>query len=137
RHVDERAFPGYYAVQFRDPGILAEFTATPRTGIHRYTFSGENQPHILLDVCSILGNKRVEGGSVILHPESGEVEGEVKTFGTFAGRYGGITVYFHARFDHPYSNFLISDGAVSFPGQSKGTGRVLILLLVPRPGRSV
>jgi predicted alpha-1,2-mannosidase len=125
RHEDERAFPGYYAVQFRDPGILAEFTATPRTGIHRYTFSGENQPHILLDVCSILGNKRVEGGSVIVHPESGEVEGEVKTFGTFAGRYGGITVYFHARFDQPYSNSLIRDGTVSFPGQSKGTGREL------------
>jgi hypothetical protein len=30
-------------------------------------------------------------------PDSGEVEGSVKTFGTFSGRYGGITVYFVAK----------------------------------------
>ncbi|MGC9355793.1 MAG: hypothetical protein ACP5D9_18245 [Mariniphaga sp.] len=35
-HKDEVAFPGYYAVQFRRQGILAELTAGERTGIHRY-----------------------------------------------------------------------------------------------------
>ncbi len=46
-HNDEKAFPGYYAVMLPEEGILAELTASEHTGVHRYTFSGEEQPHIL------------------------------------------------------------------------------------------
>ncbi len=124
-HEDERAFPGYYAVRLKDPSVLVELTSTMRTGIHRYTFSDGKQPRILIDVCSILGDKRVEGGSVTLHPDKGELEGEVKTFGTFSGRYGGITVYFFARFNRPYNQSLLWDGAKSLGGQLKAVGKGL------------
>lgn len=124
-HEDESAFPGYYAVRLKDPAVLVELTSSMRTGIHRYSFTGSKKPHILLDACSILGDKKVEGGSVIIHPERSEVEGEVKTFGTFSGRYGGIKVYFYARFDKPFSQSLILNGSDSFPGQMHGTGNNL------------
>ena len=45
-HKNEIAFPGYYAVKFTNPEILAELTATERVGVHRYTFSGNETPHI-------------------------------------------------------------------------------------------
>jgi putative alpha-1,2-mannosidase len=38
-HNAETAFPGYYAVKRRKPGVLAELTASEHTGVHRYTFS--------------------------------------------------------------------------------------------------
>ena len=125
KHADERAFPGYYAVRLQNPSVLVELTSTMRTGVHRYTFSGGKQPHLLLDICSILGDKKVEGGSVTLNPEKGELEGEVKTFGTFASRYGGIKVYFFARFDKSYSKSVIRDGLASLTDQLKGTGKNL------------
>ncbi len=124
-HADERAFPGYYAVRLQNPSVFVELTSTMRTGLHRYTFSGEKQPHLLIDICSILGDKKVEGGSVSLNPKNGELEGEVKTFGTFAGRYGGIKVYFFARFDKAYSKSVIRDGLASLPDPLKGTGKNL------------
>jgi predicted alpha-1,2-mannosidase len=125
RHEDERAFPGYYAVRLKDPSVLVELTSTMRTGIHRYTFTAGKQPHILLDVCSILGDKKVEGGSVAILPEKGELSGEVKTFGTFAGRYGGIKVYFFARFDRPFGKSLIWDGTKALTGQLNAEGKNL------------
>jgi predicted alpha-1,2-mannosidase len=47
-HDQEKAFPGYYAVDLLDFGIKAELTATKRVGIHRYTFpkDGDSQIHI-------------------------------------------------------------------------------------------
>jgi len=100
-------------------------TSTPRTGIHNYTFSGIGRPHLLLDICSVLGDKKVEGGSVSLNLEKGEVEGEVKTFGTFAGRSGGIKVYFLARFDQPFATAVIRDGQSELSGALKGSGKKL------------
>ena len=125
RHEDECAFPGYYAVRLKEPSVLVELTSTLRTGMHRYTFSGIKQPHILIDVCSILGEKRVEGGKVTLHPESGELEGEVKTFGTFSGRYGGLKVYFFARFNRPFIKTQLWDGLKSLEGQVNAEGKGL------------
>ncbi len=125
QHKNERAFPGYYAVQLKDPNVLAELTTTLRTGIHRYQFYGSKQPHILLDVCSILGDKKVEDGQVTIFPEKAELQGEVKAFGTFSGRYGGLKVYFFARFDLPFSNFTIWNGTTPIPDKSVGIGNKL------------
>jgi len=124
-HSSERAFPGYYAVQLEDPSVLAELTSTLRTGIHRYSFSGEKQPHLLIDICSVLGDKKVEGGGVEVDMVKGEIEGEVKTFGTFAGRSGGIKVYFFARFDHPFSTAVIRESKTSLAGSPRGQGKKL------------
>src|SRR5580700_10558011 len=38
-HKEEIAFPGYYALNLPESGVLAELTATRRAGVHRYTFS--------------------------------------------------------------------------------------------------
>jgi predicted alpha-1,2-mannosidase len=124
-HANERAFPGYYAVRLTKPDVLVELTSTMRTGIHRYSFSGKEEPHVMLDLCSVLGDKNVEGGTVRINPEKSEVTGEVKTFGTFAGRYGGIKVYFFARFNKSFTNSRIFDGTTFLMGKSDGTGKEL------------
>ncbi len=103
-HSDEKAFPGYYAVRLPKDNILAELTATPHVGVHRYTFPKGAEPHLLVDVTSVLGDKRCEDGVVMIKPETQELEGSVVTFGSFSGRYGGLPVYFAARFNKPFSS---------------------------------
>jgi predicted alpha-1,2-mannosidase len=49
-HVSEKASPGYYSVKLEDHDILAQLTATTRTGVHRYTFSNGGDAHIILDM---------------------------------------------------------------------------------------
>lgn len=49
-HNAEIASPGYYAVELQDFGILAELTATQRTGIHEYTFPKDENSKITIDL---------------------------------------------------------------------------------------
>ena len=49
-HNTEKASPGYYEVNLSDDTIKAELTTTLRTGFHRYTFSGEKDQFVILDL---------------------------------------------------------------------------------------
>ncbi|MDR2085054.1 MAG: GH92 family glycosyl hydrolase [Bacteroidales bacterium] len=49
-HNTEKAEPGYYEVILEDYNILAQLTATQRTGIHKYTFPEDEQQKIILDL---------------------------------------------------------------------------------------
>jgi predicted alpha-1,2-mannosidase len=121
-HHAEVAFPGYYAVHLPKPGVLVELTATPRVGVHRYTFSRPEIPHLLVDVSNALGGRRSAEGRVRVLPGAHEVEGSVRTFGTFAGRYGGIKVYFVARTDRPFSSFATWGGNEARVGRDFAEG---------------
>jgi len=105
-HKNEIAFPGYYAVWFHKQNILAELTTTERVGVHRYTFSGKKTPHILIDVSSSLGKGRTAEGEVHVL-ESGEITGAIRTFGNFTSRYGGLKVYFAARFSRAFTSHTL------------------------------
>lgn len=106
-HRAETAFPGYYAVRLPKDDVLVELTATPRAGAHRYTFSKNEMSHLLLDVTSVLGDRHCDKGKVRILSEAREIEGSVRTFGTFSGRYGGLDVYFVARFNRPFATHAI------------------------------
>ena len=121
-HSEELASPGYYAVNLPNIGTLVELTATPRVGVHRYTFSRSKTSHLLLDVMNALGGREGREGKVRVWPEAQEVEGAVRTFGTFAGRYGGIQVYFVARFNQPFASFSTWQGDTVFPNQTTAEG---------------
>ncbi|PUZ22999.1 alpha-mannosidase [Chitinophaga parva] len=49
-HDEEVASPGYYKVKLQDYDIMAELTASPRCGFHRYTFPASRESHIVLDL---------------------------------------------------------------------------------------
>ena len=121
-HTDELAFPGYYGVGLPKLGISAELTATKRVGLHRYTFSANQTPHILIHVTSVLGKGSSKSGNVRILPEANEVEGSVQTFGTFSKRYGGLKVYFVARFNRPIAEFSTWAGENSLTGNVVASG---------------
>lgn len=49
-HNTEIAKPGYYEVVLQDDNIRAQLTATPRAGIHKYTFPKNEKQRLILDL---------------------------------------------------------------------------------------
>lgn len=49
-HDTEIARPGYYEVLLADYGIQAQLTATPRAGVHKYTYPADKNQRIILDL---------------------------------------------------------------------------------------
>ena len=49
-HENEKAAPGYYEVLLSDSGVKAQLTATPRVGVHKYTFPEGKDGHLVLDL---------------------------------------------------------------------------------------
>jgi predicted alpha-1,2-mannosidase len=124
-HNKEQAFPGYYAVQLKKPDVLVELTATGRVGLHRYTFHGADIPRIRMDVSNALGGKRSEEGQVTLNPTTGELEGSIRTFGSFGSRFGGLKVYFVARVSAPVSSFGTWNESGFVIGRSTSSGNTV------------
>ena len=95
-HTTEVAQPGYYAATLRRYGTRVELTSTTRTAVERYTFPAHSRGNVLFDVSRNVegGSQRAEfhvidrrtlGGSVVIHDRR------------------GITVWFTARFDRPFT----------------------------------
>jgi predicted alpha-1,2-mannosidase len=124
-HENETAFPGYYGVSLPKRGITAELSATRHAGVHRYTFTGDQKPHLVIDVGSVLGKGRCENGSVRVLSESHEVEGSVETFGSFSSRYGGLKYYFVARTDQGFDEFGTWSGTEFTRGRAEGAGNAV------------
>ena len=77
-YKDEVASPGYFATRLTKYGILAEATATMRTGLSRFTFP-KGESHILLHLGEGLTN---ESGATVRFVNDTEIEGS-KLLGTF------------------------------------------------------
>jgi len=97
-HQHEQAAPGYYAVDLLDYNIHAELTATPRVGVHRYTYPAGQPAHVLLDLRSSIYNYpgKVLWSSLRIHPD-GTLTGMRETRGWAPGRQ----LYFAIRFSQP------------------------------------
>lgn len=77
-YTDETATPGYYANRLTRYNIRTEVTATPRTGMARFTFP-KGRANILLNLGEGLTN---ESGATVRRTAPNEVEGS-KLLGTF------------------------------------------------------
>jgi len=130
--ADELAEPGYYSVLLKDYGVRAELTATPRVAFHRFTFPGDREGHVLLDV----GNPQGESGPVldaaVRLVNDREVEGFVITHPRYINTYqpgAAMKLYFVARLDRSASAFGTFQGNDRQPRDSarfgKGAGMYL------------
>ncbi len=88
RYSDEHAEPGYYRVKL-ESGVIAELTATERTGQHRYTFPA-GPAHILIDFAHCKQESadepiRIEDASLALDAD-GTLTGSRQVFRWAEGR---------------------------------------------------
>lgn len=103
-HQTEKASPGYYRVVLEDYQIDAEFTATCRAGLHRYTFPEAEMAGILIDLThTIHGHQNPLHEIKVLNNQ--EIQGLKVTSGWAKNHY----VYFTAKFSKPFDARLYLD----------------------------
>ena len=100
----EIARPGYYAVSLSRYDIKAELTATPRVGMHRYTFPESEEAAIVIDL--------ENGGCWDRTTETYmKAEGDNRIVGYRRSRGWAANqwVYFVAEFSKPFAQFTLHD----------------------------
>ena len=103
--------------------LKAELTATRPRRFASLSLRCRHEPKILIDVGSALGRGRSEACEVHVFPDRGEVTGTARTFGSFSGRYGGLQVYFVARFRRPWKSFATWSGNSIVDGRAVAAGK--------------
>lgn len=101
----EQSRPGYYSIPLLRYGIIAEMTATPRVGMHRYTFPASEMAAIVFDL--------ENGGCWDEATETGmQAEGSYMITGYrfSTGWAKNQKIYFAAAFSKPFDSFTIHDG---------------------------
>ena len=108
--------PGYYSVPLRDRGVLVEFKATQRTGLHRYTFHSTGASHFVLDFSHSYNDPLSPVSDATL-----DIVGEDMVTGgrTVHAWAKGRKIYFAAQFSKPFSRAdCWQEGAV-LPGGTR------------------
>jgi predicted alpha-1,2-mannosidase len=118
----EQASPGYYRVKLDAYNILAEMTATPRAGFHRYTYPANKKSGIMIDLEHGIGDRTTESYIKILDTQT--VVGMRRSGGFIRDhRY-----YFCARFSKPFERVVsYEDSVVS--DKHLVTGKITKLLI--------
>jgi predicted alpha-1,2-mannosidase len=131
--INEYASPGYYTATLqRKPGdVIAELTATPHSGLHKYRFYTWDKrksfkANILIDASHVIGRaKGAKGGSTCTESEVHFYGQNMEGYGRFEGGWGGknpYTVYFSAALNMPYSEFGTYEDTLVKPGATTSTG---------------
>jgi len=112
-HDTEASSPGYYKVRLSDYDVLAEMTATPRCGFHRYTFSGT--PELLFDMGHGISDQATESYLRLIDERT--LVGMRRSSGFIEDH----RFYFCARFSLPVSEVsAFQDGEISDNKDVKG-----------------
>jgi predicted alpha-1,2-mannosidase len=104
---NEVAHAGYYAVELGDRGMIAEMTATPRTGVFRFWFPEGEPANIVVDPARGVSWVRNQAE----FPEelrTDEISGSAG-FGRFCVSSEGGRLYFVARLDRPADRVALVD----------------------------
>lgn len=105
-HNEEEATPGYYKVRLKDNDILAELTATTRTGVHRYTYPHGKEAMIYIDLDHSANKgswgRRIENSQIRVVDEY-TIEG----YRIITGWAKLRKIYFSMKFSSPIKNWEV------------------------------
>lgn len=116
-HARETAVPGYYSVQLKDFGVLAEVTASARCGFHRYTFPPGREARITLDLTH--RDQVLDSGLEFVGDR------EIRGWRRSRSWTQDQKVYFVARFSRPFRQWGIADPGGFTPSRAAATGTSL------------
>ncbi|GAC1641297.1 MAG: GH92 family glycosyl hydrolase [Ktedonobacteraceae bacterium] len=115
----ERAVPGYYSANLLPSPIKVELTTTPRVGIHRYTFPGNEDANILLDLGAVIqahsdwlpeNEMAYSIGGFVEWVTDTEVVGRADLQGGWGHRFP-YSVYFYTKFAVPTKQRIVANHA--------------------------
>lgn len=101
-HSQESAHAGYYKVFLKDPGVLAELTATNRVGFHRYTFPAGTKSNLVLDLVHGVSSDATE---TYVHKDGPR---SLSGYRKSNGWGGSRTVYFAITLSKPLSSLTLT-----------------------------
>ncbi|HZO13527.1 MAG TPA: GH92 family glycosyl hydrolase, partial [Polyangiaceae bacterium] len=101
---DEHASAGRYEVTL-DDGIVVELTASERVAFHRYTFPSGADAVVTVDIGHALPDVEIVDGSIDIDVMNQSVSGFAHFSGGYSARFGGMPVYFRARFTRPFASY--------------------------------
>jgi predicted alpha-1,2-mannosidase len=113
-HRDERAAAGFYSVRLDDDDILAELTAMPRVGFHRYTFRPTADANVILDLTH--RDKVLDSGLRVT------ADNRVEGFRRSEAWAKDQLVYFVAEFSRPFTSHAVAVGGRAEAGRSEARG---------------
>ena len=113
-HGNESAQPGYYSVGL-DSGVRAELTTATHSGIGRFTYPA-GQANMIVKVG---GSQTPVSATTVTVVGADTITGSVTSVG-FCEATNPFTLYFSAKFDHPFATSGSYDGGeyVSFGAQT-------------------
>ena len=103
-HQREATAPAYYRLHLDDYGIDVELTATERVGFHRYTFPGEGQKQVVINLFDANGDDRATE-TFIEQQDNHTVRG----YRCSSGWSKQQRIYFTARFSEPVTLEIYKD----------------------------
>ena len=115
-HDNETAKPGYYSVLLEDDDVLAELTASPRVGFHRYTFSGD-KGHVVIDPTHNIAETLFETHLEVVS------DNVLRGYKHSDGEGGKRTVYFYAWFSQPFESAVLAEEDKPVEGASSLTAQ--------------
>ena len=107
KHTDEVCRPGYYKVSLDNSGIIAELTATQRTGFHRYTFPvPSDSAYVKINLDYGIGwDKPVETSINMVNDST------VNGYRHSTGWARDQKIYFTARLSRPIASYEAADSS--------------------------
>ena len=105
-HDSEKSRPGYYEVFLDDSGVKVQLTASPRVGVHKYTYPEGKDAHVILDLGHGIYNY---DGKVLWSAMRVENETLVTGYRITNGWARTNYTYFAMSFSKPISNFGYKD----------------------------
>lgn len=125
RFVDgsREASPGYFAMTLERGEVRVELTSTDHVALHRYRFRPGEPLAILIDVGhSLADDVDIVDGAIELDPSAREARGFSHFSGGYSGRFGGMAIYFVARFDRDFQEHGVWEGETLRAGEASATG---------------
>nr|WP_321408448.1 GH92 family glycosyl hydrolase [uncultured Carboxylicivirga sp.] len=129
RHETEMADPGYYKVTLDDYKVDVELTATTRVGLQRYSFNGDSQPKILLDLI----HRDEVTNSVINIKDENSLSG-YRFSKDWAGRQ---KVFFSTQFSIPFLKVQFYQNGIEVQKITDGRGGVQAVFSFPEGVRDI
>src|ERR1700752_2143784 len=110
----EQGVPGYYQVRFPGTGVIAELTATTRTGIGRFSYPRDGRRALfhVRSGGSLAGTSRA---TIQIGEDNSTITGWA-TSGGFCSKNNTYTVYFAMKFSQPFTTYGTWDGYQVYPG---------------------
>ncbi|EJW93989.1 alpha-1,2-mannosidase, partial [gut metagenome] len=101
--------------------MLAELTATPHVGVHRYTYNGDKEAKLVVDMEHSLDNELIYEGHV-KQISKNEISGMRSTQGWVDKQY----IYFVAQFSQPICSFEQESDRIATLGFDTSSGKSVV-----------